>query len=236
MNKLSFIIALTAFARIAAAEDLPHPIDPHEMINNAADARERAQSANAAGSAAINNSVSRPAQAALWGITNVTSFIEWRDAYHALTSLDATCMDLTLAGASAVPSSCAENVAACGQCYTSAYAELDEARLKLEKLRCIYTATKSMADKAIAFGDSASGVHAVTGLAWQEQKRAINKSLDELNKSYDGKYGEFIPKLKSALEHVGQCETQFFQERDWYARFGYIYFTFMSDRYKRVEK
>jgi hypothetical protein len=167
-----------------------------------------------------------------YGVGLVGSARELEDSYTALTDFDSSCMDLSPAGAPAVPSSCAGD-STCGQCYTEAVRELNGMRLNLERLRCYYTAYKRFVDASIAFGDSASGVHAVTGLAWQSERAGILEAMDGLNRTYDVKYGQMMPNLRAALEKVGGCESRYFHNPDWYSRFGFIYYSFMSDRYKR---
>lgn len=235
MNKLLVIVAVCITARISlAAPPPPQPINPEELAQDTAFLRgdSAARQVGVAGAqSAVNTSITW----GRWGIGTFQSAADMLSAFHALTSFDATCVDVTAAGAPPVPSGCSESGETCGQCYRDAYRELGEARLKLERLRCVYQATKKFADKSIAFGDSSSGIHALVGLEWQEQKKRILASVNELNKSYDAKLGEFLPMLKGSLEHVGRCEQQFMHEPDWYTRFGFIYFTFMNDRYKRKD-
>lgn len=225
MNKLAFCIVTFVTAHVALAEN-PHPLEFRVF--------ERQYQAEQAQSGQQTN-IGQMITWANWGVQTITSGRELFDAYQGLTSFDTSCIDVSAAGAPPVPSACSESQDTCGKCYRDAYAELGTARLKLEKLRCVYQATKKYADKAIAFGDTTSGVHALVGLEWQEQKKRILASVDDLNKSYDNKLGEFLPMLKSSLEHVGQCEQQYMNQPDWYTRFGFIYFTFMNDRYKRKD-
>jgi hypothetical protein len=238
MIRLFIVIATLAATHTALASPplppRPVDIDQFERDYHANRERQAAQAQQAADSqSTVNANIARPFEWANAGIATIQSAQDLYQAYQGLTSFDSTCIDISAAGAPPVPSSCSENESACGQCYRDAYRDLGEARLKLEKLRCVYEATKRFADRAISFGDSASGVHALVGLEWQTQKKRIEASVDELNKSYDAKLGQFLPMLKGSLEHVGQCEQQFMNEPDWYTRFGFIYFTFMTDRYKR---
>lgn len=166
------------------------------------------------------------------GIGVVNTLGELESSYRALHTSDATCMNLSSAGAPALPSSCAEGTA-CGECFATGRRQLDGMRINLERLRCTYTAYKRFVDASVAFGDSTSGIHAVTGLAWQTERAGIMKEFDKLNATYDRKYREMLPNLQSALQKVGQCEAQFYNNPDWYNRFGFIYYTFMADRYKR---
>ena len=131
-----------------------------------------------------------------------------------------------------IPSQCEGN-ADCGACYESAQADLKHLRFSLEKLRVIGSWTKKFTDKSIAFGDSVSGVHGVAGLGWQPERARIQESYDQFGKVYDAKYEELIGDLEGALRKVGQCEATHFKTADWYDRYGFIYYTFMADRYRR---
>jgi hypothetical protein len=238
MIRLALLFLLVATPAFAGAPLRPRPIDIHQFEADYHANRERlAQQAAADGAAAatVQGNLTAPFDWANAGIATVQSAQELYAAYQGLTSFDTGCVDITAANAPPVPTGCGEEDNSCSQCYRDAYRELGEARFKLEKLRCVYQATKRFADKSIAFGDSTSGVHAVVGLEWQEQKKRILASVDELNRTYDGKLNEFIGKLEASLQHVGQCEQDFAGEPDWYTRFGFIYFTFMNDRYKRKD-
>ncbi len=167
-----------------------------------------------------------------YGIGLVQSAAELESSYDALTDFDGSCMNLSPDGAPQVPASCAGE-STCGECYTAAVRELNGMRLNLERLRCYYAAYKRFVDASISFGDNASGIHAVTGLAWQSERAGILEAMESLNRTYDTKYAQMMPNLRTALTKVAACEAQFFNNPDWYARFGFIYYTFMSDRYKR---
>lgn len=130
-----------------------------------------------------------------------------------------------------LPSVCAES-AECAECFGKAHNDLVFYRFQLEKLRIIYQGTRSYANSAIAFGDNVSGIHAVSGLPWQTQRRQIKESLRNFGETYDEKYEQLIKGLLKALKRLGECEAEFGEE-GWYDRFGFIYYTFMQDRYKR---
>ncbi|HDZ69487.1 MAG TPA: hypothetical protein ENH43_03630 [Phycisphaerales bacterium] len=132
-----------------------------------------------------------------------------------------------------IPSFCAKNEA-CSQCYSQTRIDFNKVRATLEKLRQIYTCSQKFSKSAIAFGDSSSGVHAVVGLAWQTQKGGILKAVKGLQAAYDRKYAELIGKLKKSMVQMGVCEDKFGVE-DWYDRFGYVYYEFMADKYKRAD-
>lgn len=155
------------------------------------------------------------------------------DAFKALTQDDETMSpDYSPPGMPHVPSKCAES-GACGACYEDAYADLKKVRINLERLRTVGAATNNLYTKGVAFGDNVSSVHGMVGLAWQAEKLKVNDSMKTFNTSYDAKQVELIAKLQDALQKISKCEADHFNEDGWYERFGFIYYTFMSDRYKR---
>lgn len=118
-------------------------------------------------------------------------------------------------------------------CLDRAYIELDKRRLNLERLRIIYSHSMKKINAGIAFGDNVSGVHGVSGLAWQSQKMIILKeSIPTLNKAYDDKYAEMIEALEENLLEIDRCERLLDYE-NWYNHAGFIYYQFMADKYKR---
>ncbi|MEP2277945.1 hypothetical protein [Maribacter sp.] len=118
-------------------------------------------------------------------------------------------------------------------CLDRAYIELDKRRLNLERLRIIYSHSMKKIKAGIAFGDNVSGVHGVSGLAWQSQKMIILKeSIPTLNKAYDDKYAEMIEALEENLKEIDRCEAMLGYE-NWYNHAGFIYYQFMADKYKR---
>lgn len=136
-----------------------------------------------------------------------------------------------------LPSSCLNNTDSrikegC-ECLDGAYEELNTIRFKFEKLRIIYSNTKKMSNKAIAFGDNVSGgMGSISALAWQKEKRGIEKSLKGLDKAYDAKYTEFIERLYTNLKQIDTCEAKL-NFSEWYSKVGFIYYDFMKDKYKR---
>jgi hypothetical protein len=135
-------------------------------------------------------------------------------------------------GSPQIPSHCAGSNG-CGDCYQTAYDELNAVRYRFEKLRRVYQSTKSFTAAALSFGDNAASIHGIAGLAWQTERRKIEQSIKNLDASYDGKYEELVGVLQKAIQHIGQCEAQYYKEPDWYNRYGFIYYSFMADRYRR---
>lgn len=131
-----------------------------------------------------------------------------------------------------VPSSCEGNPE-CRECYGSALDRLDATRYRLERLRAIYASTVKDAKAKVAFADGVSTVHGVSALAWQKYKIGVTQSLSGLDRAYDAKYAELMGTLLEDLRGVSVCEDTIMHVPDWYDRFGFIYYTFMKDRYKR---
>ncbi|MBQ0929343.1 hypothetical protein KAK07_19095 [Ideonella sp. 4Y16] len=121
----------------------------------------------------------------------------------------------------------------CEACYTKAINALDSTRTRLEKLRAIYSSTYKSAKAQMAFADSVSGVHGVSGLAWQTQKIKIMQSVKNLDKAYDAKYAELMQALLKDLQQYSECEETIMKVPSWYDRFGFVYYQFMKDHYKR---
>lgn len=173
----------------------------------------------------------------------IETIIEARDAaesvqgylheYENLSGIN--CFARDMAGMPQVPSLCAGSEASgdCRACYEDAQRRLRFVRGQFEWLRCKYQTTRSYANSAIAFGDNVSGVHAVSGLAWQAQRRQIQESLRQFGETYDEQYENGIQALQGALQELGKCEAEHGGEEGWYDRFGFIYYTFMQDRYRR---
>ncbi|WP_282178951.1 hypothetical protein [Maribacter stanieri] len=125
-----------------------------------------------------------------------------------------------------------DNEAGCA-CLEKEYTNLNNRRLNLERLRVIYSHAMKKINAGIAFGDNVSGVHGVSGLAWQSQKMIIlTKSIPTLNKAYDDKYAEMIHALEENLRAIENCESMLGYD-NWYNHAGFIYFQFMADKYKR---
>jgi hypothetical protein len=227
------VLLLHASTASGVSPMAPSAIDPSDMERRYQESRSQDRQHSEAMGDIAENGVNQTIEWGNYGIGLVDSARELAKSYDALTDFDATCIDLTTVGAPPVPSSCADDESLCGQCYRDANRELAGMRLNLERLRCVYQAYKRFVDASLSFGDSASGIHAVTGLAWQAERGEIMKAMDRLSNMYDTKYSQMMPNLRTSLEHLGRCESEFFGERDWYARFGFIYYTFLSDRYKR---
>lgn len=158
------------------------------------------------------------------------------DMYDASLQLDpSACVpDLNVDAAHMMPTVCRDN-GECQSCYSGAYRELAFIRRQLARLSCIYNNTKRFNQSALAFGDNASGIHAVTGLSWQYARADIVSAYESFKHTYDTKYEGMMGTLQRALMDIARCEGQYGGSPDWYARFGFIYFEMMKEKYKRTD-
>ena len=172
-------------------------------------------------------------------IENLQNYMNWleerRNEWNTIQNFEpgACAPDFAASGGSMMPSACAGNQA-CSECYDRAVGELNFIRRQLGRLSCIYSNTKNFNESAIAFGDNMSGIHAVTGAAWQSARGEVVAQFNHFKQTYDNKYTDMIGALQRALQSIGTCEAQYGLP-DWYQRFGFIYFEFMKDKYKRVD-
>lgn len=222
---ISLLLANEGFAQSAATVQAWYDAE-QERRERESEARD---SRNEAGRGAVDMGL----ELTKWGVGTVVDARKLYDDWGALDSADAECgAAYNDASAPTVPSSCAEN-AACEACYSEAVRRIDFNRFYIERARCITAANVKMANSAMAFGDSASGVHGVAGLSWQLQgKPQIKEATDKLKGTYVRKAAEYLSGLESSLKQLGQCEAEHFGERDWYQRYGWIYLNFMKSKYE----
>nr|WP_293299737.1 hypothetical protein [Allomuricauda sp.] len=169
-----------------------------------------------------------------------------KNLYSSYTGLSSCINSTPPSGAPSIPSICTEismsedgkiledEDEGCASCFVEARQKFNERRYLFERLATIYKCTKKFTNAAIAFGDNASGVHGVAGLAWQGERIKILKSVEDLEKAYDNKYAEMLQDLADAMMELNVCEAKYGVE-DWYDRFGYMYFEFMKEKYARKD-
>lgn len=152
-------------------------------------------------------------------------------AWKPLSDMDQSIAD-QMKGGPKIPSRCAED-ASCRVCFQDAQNSLNINRYALIKLGAIGKWTDTFTTKSLAFGDNVSGVHGVAGIAWQAERQKIEASHASFGKQYSAKYHELIGYLENSLNKIGQCEARYFRNDDWYDRYGFMYYSYMADRYRR---
>ncbi len=163
---------------------------------------------------------------------NVDLYQSTKALYQSYKGLGNCINSVPLPGTPRMPSFCPDLNSDCGECFVDARRQLEETRYNLEKLKSIYSCTKKFSDAAISFGDNASGVHGISGLAWQSQRMKIMKSLENLDKAYDSKYSQYIESTHQALISLNECEAKYGM-KDWYDRFGILFEDFIKMKYSR---
>lgn len=180
-----------------------------------------------------------PAEAVNDAYEELQGYMDWleerRNEWNAVQNFEpgACAPDFNASAGAMMASTCADN-AGCGECYQRAVGELNFIRRQLGRLRCIYNNTKNFTEKALSFGDNMSGIHAVTGIAWQNERGGIVAEFEHFKQTYDRKYTDMMGALQRALQSISACEQQYGLP-DWYQRFGFMYFEFMKDKYKRTD-
>ena len=131
-----------------------------------------------------------------------------------------------------VPVSCGGNND-CWHCYQSANQKIEKLRVYFERLRILYKETDEFTKAAVAFGDGAAGSTGFAALEWNAQRAKIKKSFKSFEAAYRKKYAELLERLKAALQEVAECEKKYFGEKDWYARYGYMFHSFIALHYQQ---
>jgi len=142
--------------------------------------------------------------------------------------------DYSPSGMPTIPIEC-ENMESsdCAACYKDAYKKLNKLRYNFEQLRAVYVETDEFTKASVAFGDSIAGSVGVGGLEWVDQRREIQNSFKQFKKAYKRKYNELLGRLEETLQEIAKCENQYFGNKDWYSRYGFMFFTFMASHYAR---
>jgi hypothetical protein len=223
---ISLLLAAgTVFAQSAAEVDA--------WYDDERDRRERESEQRDADDEAGRGALDQGLELTKWGVGTGLAAHQLYNDWHALDEAEADCgAAYNDSSAPTVPSSCAEDPA-CESCYAEAVHRIDFNRFYIERARCITAAHVKMANSAMSFGDSASGVHGVAGLSWQLQgKPQITQAVKKLQGTYTQKAGQYLGGLESSLKQLGQCEAEHYGERDWYQRYGWIYLNFMKAKYE----
>lgn len=131
-----------------------------------------------------------------------------------------------------VPISCQKNQD-CYRCYEVANQKIKDLRISFEKLRIVYKETDEYTKAAVAFGDGVAGSTGVAALEWNHQREKIKGSFKHFEFKYREAFNKLITKLKSALQDVALCEKQYYGQEDWYARFGYMFHSFIAMHYMK---
>ena len=104
--------------------------------------------------------------------------------------------------------------------------------MNLEKVRAIYDYTHRFTSEGLDFMNGAAaagGGIAQMGAAAETKK--VNGALDEFDATVRSKNKELLGELQKGLQKMAVCEADYFDNDDWYMRYGEVYFQFMQARY-----
>jgi len=157
------------------------------------------------------------------------------EGYGALSDLDRQ-LDGALgepeANAPPVPVSCLGREG-CQACFGSAYLQLARSRVLLLRARAIFDATHRFATAAQALGDNLAPSTREAAFVWQMQKPRIAASLGAFDQSFDRKIADMLAVVRRTLQELSECEGRYYNNPDWYQRYGFVYFEFLQARYTR---
>ncbi len=190
-----------------------------ERLNNAAEGAENVQESLSSHFGHINNIIST-AQAIV-DLNNALQTLDEGECQPSFAQDDNALM----------PTSCDET-AGCMNCYERPVQSFTTNRLTLARMWCLYTNTKSFNDKAIAFGNTMSAAVPQSGLGWMNAKKMIDDAYTKFIATYDRKLVEVLGALQNNMKQVATCEQRF-GVKDWYQKFGFMYFEMMQMKYKR---
>jgi hypothetical protein len=135
-----------------------------------------------------------------------------------------------------VPTGCADAESECAECVRRHEAAIQFNRTYLHVAWSISHDTLEMAKKALAFGDTVSGIHQVQGLAWQLGGRPqIEEAVRTHRRVYHDKYEIYIGHIEDSLRAMARCEQENFAISDLYERFGVLYLEMLKSRYESSE-
>jgi hypothetical protein len=133
-----------------------------------------------------------------------------------------------------LPSRCAKDPE-CGPCFKKANKDLMEARSLLETQYVIYKQTELATGRIIELGDAAAGMSSIAKFVWDQEKHGT--TVTALQEKFYGQYDTNLEKLlrnvNDALIAQAGCERKAFDDQDWYNRYGWLYYSFLRDRYTR---
>jgi hypothetical protein len=146
-------------------------------------------------------------------------------------------------GAPSVPAGCVEPSAAalsanprakeCGECFARAQAELDTVRRRFDRLQLIYLSGIAHINALIAYGESVRNVSPFAYAATREQAASLLADANHVRASYDQSYDRLLQQLKTALDHISECEDRAFGN-DWYNRYGFVLYQSFAMHYRRT--
>jgi hypothetical protein len=132
-----------------------------------------------------------------------------------------------------VPLSCRQE--RCQECYARAIADIDRSRELLIRLRNHGSATVALyraGEKLASAVQGASNAAAVS--VYAQRGYFIDQPFATFSSTYSRKAQQMLAVLEERLQALGECERQHYNVPDWYNRFGFMYMTYMRDKYSKL--
>lgn len=134
-----------------------------------------------------------------------------------------------------IPVSCMREQSDCYGCYARAIMDIDRSRQLLIQLQnrglataAVYRAGQQMAS-AVAGSSAAGGVHIQT-----TRGHFLDQPMARFTQAYERKAADMLGALEGRLRALGACEAQYYNVPDWYNRFGFMYMSFMRNKYEHM--
>jgi hypothetical protein len=237
---LALAAVLTVLSPQSQADGVPpSPVDVSSVEENSANRAERAEQDRQAANDAVDGAVERANLAAqmanqvqqLWdAYDNMNSRID------ALADSDRNAdseWDRHANDGPTVPTSC--STGPCAECYEPVILRIDRIRYLLIMARNRATATIDLWKAGDNLANAVSGAHSAAGIYVHETRgEMLDQPIARLRTVYEEKAGQMLANLERALRDLGTCEARHFGVRDWYERFGYMYMTYMRDKYEKA--
>jgi|SRR5687768_1249933 hypothetical protein len=123
---------------------------------------------------------------------------------------------------------------ACGQCFEDAHKDIETTLQRFEKLRRVHAQTEEVYKTSVAFGDGASKVGGIiTTAGWMKIRAGIKQEMEKYYVVYDDKFEELKEALIESLGKVAECEAKYFNNADWYDRYGFMFVNPVVERHRR---
>jgi len=132
-----------------------------------------------------------------------------------------------------MPTSCADKEGSeeC-RCFAAAAERLNKNRLMLEKLRILVANQKDFKDKAVALGNSYAQLHTLMGIQWVGiRTHDIDEPYAQFKVISNQKHQDVMAAVEASLKQISDCEAKL-GEKDWYQKYGFVYYEFLYDAYK----
>lgn len=123
----------------------------------------------------------------------------------------------------------------CYACYSRAVADIDRSRELLIRLRNHGQATVALYRAGDKLASAVQGASAAAAVSVYAQRAGfIDEPFANFSRTYVAKADAMLRALEDKLKALGQCELEHYNVPDWYNRFGFMYMTFMRDKYSRL--